>query len=141
MGQAKGYGHSSSGSFKKGQHPWNKGMSSPATISRSERSKRWAKANRHKTRITIANWRKNNPHKYRAQVSRHLQRVLEEQERVAGRPKPITCEVCWQRGKIVFDHDHVTGEFRGWICEKCNKTLGNSGDSVERLLLLARYLQ
>lgn len=109
---------------------------------------RWAKRHPARVREFTRSWRKRNPDKWRAQVERHLKRVLEEQERVAGRPKPDTCEVCGGKGsslnparRIHFDHDHKTGAFRGWICDDCNKTLGNSRESVERLMLLARYLQ
>jgi RNase P subunit RPR2 len=103
--------------------------------------KRWAKAHPEKVYALTVAWRKNNPEKWRAQVKRMLARKAKRQEEIAGRPRPTICEVCWQPGQIVFDHNHKTGEFRGWICADCNKTLGNSRESVERLLLLARYLQ
>jgi len=69
-------------------------------------------------------------------------------------PVPETdhrCPVClrnWQemqgyslrKKNWACDHDHATGEFRGWLCHKCNLALGNLGDCVERLLRAADYL-
>lgn len=64
--------------------------------------------------------------------------------KAAGRPKPEVCEVCGgnhHRPGIFFDHCHSTGIFRGWICDRCNKTLGMVKDSAELLRKLAEYLE
>lgn len=49
------------------------------------------------------------------------------------------CGICGDRGcKLVVDHDHVTGKFRGILCATCNTALGGLGDdepSVRRALL------
>ena len=39
------------------------------------------------------------------------------------------------------DHNHETGEFRGWLCHKCNLGLGNFGDIKQRLLNAVAYLE
>lgn len=66
----------------------------------------------------------------------------------AGRPPGDACEVCsisfategvWTR-MPVFDHDHATGKFRGWICNECNKGLGSFKDSPETLRAAIDYL-
>ena len=49
------------------------------------------------------------------------------------RPKPYS--------KLCYDHDHVTGEFRGWICYGCNTGLGKLGDTIEGLEKAIAYLK
>jgi hypothetical protein len=67
---------------------------------------------------------------------------FEKKQRAAGRPCPPACEVCGRRTKrrMHFDHDHATGQFRGWLCFHCNAVLGHVGDQPEILRALAKYL-
>lgn len=58
------------------------------------------------------------------------------------RPKPTSCEICADiHPKIVFDHDHSTGQFRGWICDPCNIVLGAVKERIETLEKMAQYLK
>lgn len=51
------------------------------------------------------------------------------------------CFLCKrQNTALVIDHDHVTGEFRGWICGNCNSGLGFFKDNVEHLRQAVTYL-
>lgn len=70
-------------------------------------------------------------------------------EALAGRPRPDACEVCGGTNyagngrlgvKTVFDHDHQTGKFRGWLCDACNTALGLLKDNPDTLRKLADYL-
>jgi hypothetical protein len=65
---------------------------------------------------------------------------LNQLEVKAGRKKPETCELCGRGGKICFDHNHKTGKFRGWICQKCNAALGFIEDNIQTLELMIKYL-
>lgn len=63
----------------------------------------------------------------------------------APRPRPEVCEVCGAfagtgKAGIHYDHDHTTGEFRGWICMRCNIALGMVKDNAETLVALSEYL-
>jgi len=68
-------------------------------------------------------------------------RIVKTQEKIAGRRKPEICEICDFPGRICFDHCHKTGEFRGWLCNKCNSILGLSGDDPIILKKLIKYLK
>src|SRR5215472_9802083 len=44
-----------------------------------------------------------------------------QREAIAGRPMPEVCEICHtDEFRVVWDHCHVSGVFRGWICDRCN---------------------
>jgi hypothetical protein len=40
----------------------------------------------------------------------------------------------------VLDHDHKTKTFRGWLCHKCNRALGNFDDDIQILSNAINYL-
>lgn len=51
------------------------------------------------------------------------------------------CAICKRHVKLVVDHDHVTGKFRGMLCNKCNKGLGLFEDSIQFLVMAQMYLE
>ena len=53
--------------------------------------------------------------------------------RGAGPPKVIA--------KFCLDHDHATGQFRGWLCVKCNQALGLMQDNTDTLRNAIAYLE
>ena len=54
------------------------------------------------------------------------------------------CECCGkpQRNNkpLALDHDHETGQFRGWPCTGCNTAIGKLGDSVDGVRAALEYL-
>jgi len=61
------------------------------------------------------------------------------------RPEPRTCECCGgpppnRTNRLNLDHDHETGEFRGWLCHRCNLGIGWLGDNAEGLVRALKYL-
>lgn len=57
-------------------------------------------------------------------------------------PIGTPCDLCLSTSqKLHFDHDHDTGKFRGWLCIKCNTSIGHLGDSVAGLQRAITYLQ
>jgi hypothetical protein len=60
--------------------------------------------------------------------------------KLAGPPSP-SCGICQRLGRVVLDHDHATGEFRGWLCRECKLGLGKLGDDIAGLLRALAYLE
>jgi hypothetical protein len=60
-------------------------------------------------------------------------------------PANNLCEICGkppEKGKILnCDHNHQTGEYRGYLCTKCNVGLGNLGDTEECIEKTLKYLK
>ena len=50
------------------------------------------------------------------------------------------CEICGTKDNLCYDHDHNTMDFRGVLCKKCNKGLGNLGDTLEGVMKAVKYL-
>ena len=109
---------------------------------------KWRKAHLEISRASALKWKRANPKARKAiddkWCAEHpgyaTKRDRERKEKKAGRLRPKLCEVCGLGGRICFDHDHITGEFRGWLCYHCNTALGYVRDSPDTLRKLARYL-
>jgi hypothetical protein len=56
-------------------------------------------------------------------------------EKNASRKRPDACECCGRKpdkGKsLCCDHIHGTSNFRGWICQACNKSIGMAIDDPD----------
>lgn len=54
------------------------------------------------------------------------------------------CPICERRfkagGEPVLDHDHATGKARGFLCNDCNRGLGDFKDKPLVIVRAARYL-
>lgn len=50
------------------------------------------------------------------------------------------CAVCGYTGKLVVDHEHITGDIRGLLCMPCNSAIGQVRDNVVHLQSLIAYL-
>lgn len=51
------------------------------------------------------------------------------------------CMICHQEDRLVIDHNHKTGDFRGLLCYTHNAGLGMFQDNPELLEEAARYLR
>lgn len=87
-------------------------------------------------------WWARQPHKAKLRNKYNTERYHIEPKR----PCPDHCENCGKppdegRKYLNLDHDHITGEFRGWLCHSCNVGIGHLGDCVEGLEQAIEYLQ
>lgn len=62
------------------------------------------------------------------------------------RVQNFSCAIC--KGHISkfkkalsVDHNHMTGEVRGLLCQKCNMALGLLGDRLEAIQNLLKYME
>ena len=46
-----------------------------------------------------------------------------------------------KNGSWVLDHCHESESFRGWLCHKCNRSLGGFDDDIEMLKRAMKYLE
>ena len=94
--------------------------------------------------------RKKNPNKYKwfrkYDLKRHYNLTLEEWNTMFEE-QGFCCKVCRspqsgrKNGQWCTDHNHVTGEVRGILCNGCNMALGQIQDDPHRLRLLAEYVE
>ena len=109
---------------------------------RAKYRKKNAKLIRKRSKLAQRKSRKNNPEAQRIRTENYRLRQEAKKIEIAGRPKPEFCEICnLNEFRIVFDHCHNSGFFRGWICDRCNRVLGIVKDSPELLKELALYLE
>lgn len=110
-------------------------------------SRDWRDNNRERVNSRARTYRVNNPETALRNQIRHSARILgldpdDVQEHFAqhhGR-----CDICGKPPKdkrLAIDHDHVTGEFRGLLCRKCNSALGHFDDDLSYLVAAVQYLQ
>jgi len=57
-------------------------------------------------------------------------------------PTSEFCECCGKSSNkpLCLDHDHITEEFRGWLCEACNLGIGRLGDDIAGVTRALEYL-
>ena len=86
-----------------------------------------------------------NPKQYRKHGCKNCYKIIGQQsaklKKTHKTPKWIICPICGREcDKPVLDHNHETGEFRGWICNDCNNALGKFNDDPKLLKRAIRYL-
>lgn len=101
--------------------------------------------------------RKKDPTKYAARVRQtSLKRcygiTVEQYDDLSLRQRGV-CAICKQpetkphrsRNLVSYylsvDHDHVSGELRGLLCNKCNRAIGLFNDDVELMKTALAYLE
>lgn len=90
-----------------------------------------------------AKWRKENKEKHTETSNRHRIKKdygvsLEEYNKCME--TSVVCECCGGTKRLVYDHSHVTGDFRGVLCNTCNLAAGQLGDTAEGVYRMYKYL-
>src|SRR5688572_24838303 len=75
-------------------------------------------------------WAVANPERVRAH-GRKSARKANGIANPTGEARSGPCPCCQVDGPLVCDHDHPTGEVRGWVCRVCNLRMGSDETSVE----------
>jgi hypothetical protein len=57
------------------------------------------------------------------------------------RPENSRCQCCREVRELCLDHDHITGDFRGWICKSCNAGIGRLGDTLAGVEAAFKYMR
>jgi len=81
-----------------------------------------------------------------------LQKEVEKLRNIYGMPDDdYICPICLRdkeeaaegasKKSWVLDHCHDTGTFRGWLCGKCNRDLGNFNNDIDTFKRAIIYLQ
>lgn len=61
--------------------------------------------------------------------------------------EPFECPICGKRtiagitSKVVLEHNHRTGEVRGWVCDSCNTGIGRFKDDIELLKRAIKFIE
>jgi hypothetical protein len=96
----------------------------------AEYSRRYKERHPERVKESQRKWREAN-HAYVLQDKRRRNRALRGQINAPTRPRPEFCETGCGRRATREDHDHATGVFRWWLCNRCNLCLSAFGDSLE----------
>src|SRR5690606_27334940 len=100
----------------------------------------------------IREWQRQNPDKRRTHVLRHMYGITAEQYDEMVAEQDGVCAICgnaetWisnKTGKVSrlsVDHNHVTGDIRGFVCRRCNRVMGFVEDDPYLVRRILEYLE
>lgn len=115
---------------------------------------KWSRAHPETMRMWRNQYRERNPDKARGGMTpeaiaiRSRRSVLkkygltEEHYQALLAAQSGMCAICKNPGqrRLCIDHDHVTGQVRGLLCDHCNRALGSFNDDPALLQTAANYL-
>lgn len=90
-------------------------------------------------------WKAKHPERYAALKNGTLQKRRAAKVALVGR-EPHACDICGvlfvgsHHDAGHYDHNHATGEPRGWLCTKCNVGIGSLGDNPKIVERALKYL-
>ncbi len=95
-------------------------------------------------RKRVVKWGKENPEKNtKGKLDSRARRIykITYEEYVKRMSTSDCCEICGVKEQLCYDHDHKTMEFRGVLCSKCNRSVGQLGDTLESIQKVIDYLK
>jgi protein-arginine kinase activator protein McsA len=96
----------------------------------------WYRKNRKKHIKSVSDWKNRNKLQvYATRYGLSIKDVKRYHEAANG-----ACQICFKKKRLVLDHDHSTGEIRGFLCSDCNLGLGRFFDNTKILNNAVRYL-
>jgi hypothetical protein len=121
----------------------------PDNVARERRlakKRAFSQANRDEIAAQKARWRAANQEIVSARNRLRNYGLTEEASRALLASQRGLCAVCAAPivlvGRSAFvDHDHATGQVRGFLCHGCNLAIGHMKDSPMRLRKAAAYLE
>lgn len=84
----------------------------------------------------VIEWQKNNPERVKAHRRKYKYGITQEEYDELIQE----CAICGATKNLVVDHNHVTGEVRGLLCNNHNVGLGMFNDDPKLLLRAVDYL-
>lgn len=105
--------------------------------------KAWALAHPEQSRQRQAQWSKLHPDR-RAATTRKSRFGITPRQYAALKTAFPSCGICGKppaSKSLDIDHDHLTGEVRGLLCNNCNQGIGHLKDSPNNLRAAAVYLE
>ena len=84
---------------------------------------------------------------WKKSISSKARKEYEKNHPVPPIGEPFTCPVCQNtiirqfKNEVVLDHNHKSGEIRGYICRMCNNSMGMMEDDVSILQRAIKWLQ
>lgn len=78
-------------------------------------SKEWNDAHKEERRLYSKKYYQEHKAEYRLRDRKRL-----GVKNPTGESKVGPCEICTKVRRLVYDHDHDIGVFRGWLCTPCN---------------------
>ncbi len=95
-------------------------------------------------RKRVAKWGEKNPEKnIIGKLTSRARRIykITYEEYMKRMATSDCCEICGIKDNLCYDHDHKTMKFRGVLCNSCNRSIGQLGDTLESIQKVIAYLK
>jgi hypothetical protein len=94
-----------------------------------------------KEKIKVLNQKLHLKNKYSLTFEQY-NKILESQNDVCAicKNKEISLDSIGNIRELAVDHNHITGNIRGLLCNKCNRMIGFSNDNKQVLINAIEYL-